>query len=648
MKADLKKSFPQLNNLKIVICDDDEAIIHIVKPILEKQGCNVCGTAGTGVDSVNQIVVHQPDIVLLDINMPLGSGLTIIPLLREIYEDISIIMLTADNRSESVRTSISLGAKGYIIKQYMTAEMIYTAIAKAIGQPNQSRTSSDTELESETAEIQDKTEQSLSIDSKDKIEQVLSKDISKENAKVLVDDLPEIPKIYITGVFHTRNKGSLHLYHPLTATREEGNLNNTVREILAHPEYFFTVFKKMEGFQEVSSFLFDQGMDGNIYELLLKPALKSIKSANLTFALRIRESSEHERLPLGVNLNGDIYTYNDQYPEEESSISSQEYLLNDELKHKDLQPYRCSFNGLSLETSLFLTVFNINEITKHANIHPYLNSTIKKHITELQDYAKWQEIPKAVVFGSLGLVSLPNQPETNLVVTKELSSDESTAEDRSIIYYWMEVHQYREHLLHYFNRWSLRVVPLLQIPNYGTFSLLTSFGMKNQFGLIDRFNPSMIFNRDKYKSVSIKDLLSDFPKLKLPDLMRPLLLNTFLARYPSMRFEQTMKSSKDVNSRLSFTKELIHGDGLKWVEKVHPYLYQKASQNLSDSDMNESNPDYPKELGREIMNRFNTLRNLPSKHSETLPISEDNFAERVRNSEKSKLKHRFREKYEDT
>ncbi len=668
MNADMNKSYPQLKNLKIVICDDDEAIIHIVKPLLEKQGCNVCGTAGTGVESVNQISTHRPDVVLLDINMPLGSGLTILPLLREIDEDISIIMLTVDNRNESVRTSISLGAKGYIIKQFMTQEMICSSIAKAIGQPSKSYKSPVTDFspsdeksqtisknqESKTTEKSDEPDTAASKDLKQVIEpdktgelKDINKDIRQAKAKVLVDDLPEVSKIYITGVFHTREKGSLHLYHPLTATREEGNLNNTIREILTHPEYFFTILKQMEGFQEIASFMYDQGMDGNIYELLLKPAMQNIKADKLTFAVRLHEASEHEKLPVGLNQNGDIYTYNDQYPEEEST-STKEYLLNEEFKNKDLKAYRCSFDGLSLETCLFLTVFNINEIIKHTKLHPHLNYSIKKHIAELQNYAKWQEIPKAVVFGPMDLIPVPDKPDVNLVVTNELTDTASTSEDRSSIYYWMEVHQYREHLLHYYNRWSLRVVPLLQLPDYGTFSLLTSFGIKNQFGVIDSFNPSMVFNRQKYKAVAIKDLLSNFPKIKLPDLMRPLLLNTFLARYPAMRFEKTMKSSKDVHSRLSFIKELMHGNGLKWVEKEHPYLYQKACQNLTESEMNESNPDYPKELSREIMNRYNTLLNLPSKSSESTFVSEDVFAERLRDSEKSKLKNRFRDKYEDT
>jgi DNA-binding NarL/FixJ family response regulator len=271
-------SFPQAKDLRVLICDDDEAIVYYVKTMLEKHGCQVCGTAATGVESIQQFAALRPRVVLLDITMPLGKGLTILPVLQEIDDTAAIIMLTSDSRSESVQTSISLGAKGYITKQSLTPETLLFSICKAIGKPVSKPVPSGRGDDSGKKEPHrahaSKLEPPPDVDASMEPARVEEReepfhgaaDSQDENAVVLVDALPSIPRVYLTGSFHIGNRGYLHLYHPLTARREEGDVRIFAREVLQHPDYFFSFLLKTQGFQEIPALLYDQGLDGRIYE----------------------------------------------------------------------------------------------------------------------------------------------------------------------------------------------------------------------------------------------------------------------------------------------------------------------------------------------------------------------------------------------
>ncbi len=117
----------------VVVADDDPLFRKILRDILTKHGHCVPGEAKTGLEAANLFVQHRPDLVLLDIDMPYGNGLTILRLLREIDPSVRVIMLTGDSSSRAVMTALKLGAKDYVAKK-SGERRVMEAIGKALGE----------------------------------------------------------------------------------------------------------------------------------------------------------------------------------------------------------------------------------------------------------------------------------------------------------------------------------------------------------------------------------------------------------------------------------------------------------------------------------------------------------------------------------
>jgi len=114
----------QSETKRILICDDDEVFCQILRAKLVKNKFEVVGIASTGLESINMFVEKKPDTVLLDIKMPMGSGLTALRFLREIDDKAYIIMLTGDDSFHAVKTAVKLGANDYLIKNEIQSEFL--------------------------------------------------------------------------------------------------------------------------------------------------------------------------------------------------------------------------------------------------------------------------------------------------------------------------------------------------------------------------------------------------------------------------------------------------------------------------------------------------------------------------------------------
>ena len=137
------------STLRVLLCDDDPGTLLMLRTLFEKHGYVICGEASTGVETITQVVEKRPDVILLDIGMPMGTGLTVLPVLHEIDENICVIMLTVDNRSKSVHTAISLAAKGDTVKHYLDPDHLLDVVGRAAGLPSILRkTNTDTAFES--------------------------------------------------------------------------------------------------------------------------------------------------------------------------------------------------------------------------------------------------------------------------------------------------------------------------------------------------------------------------------------------------------------------------------------------------------------------------------------------------------------------
>ena len=105
-----------MSRIRVVIADDEPITRMDLKELLSAQGYQVVGEAADGFDAIEMCRQTQPDLVLLDVKMPLLDGLSAARIIYE--EDIAetIIMLTAYSEWEFVKTARDQGVGGYLVK----------------------------------------------------------------------------------------------------------------------------------------------------------------------------------------------------------------------------------------------------------------------------------------------------------------------------------------------------------------------------------------------------------------------------------------------------------------------------------------------------------------------------------------------------
>lgn len=109
-------------NNKVLIVDDDEHIVELIKLYLEKEGYTTA-TAYNGVKAVEKFNTESPAIVILDVMMPEMDGWQVCREIRKISET-PIIMLTAKGETFDKVLGLELGADDYMVKPFETKELV--------------------------------------------------------------------------------------------------------------------------------------------------------------------------------------------------------------------------------------------------------------------------------------------------------------------------------------------------------------------------------------------------------------------------------------------------------------------------------------------------------------------------------------------
>ena len=112
----------------ILIIDDhplvSDGIATMLKDVLNVQVIGACKTAE---DALHFLATRQPDIILLDINLPDMDGLTLCYSIRKLYKQPKIVGLTSANEAGLITSMLKQGANGYLLKNMERSELI-TAI----------------------------------------------------------------------------------------------------------------------------------------------------------------------------------------------------------------------------------------------------------------------------------------------------------------------------------------------------------------------------------------------------------------------------------------------------------------------------------------------------------------------------------------
>ena len=101
----------------VLIVDDSEFMRNLLREILEAE-FEIAGEAENGVEAVELYEEHRPDLVMMDIVMPIRDGIEATTEIKEADSDANIIMCTSIGQEEKMKAAIKAGADGYITKPF--------------------------------------------------------------------------------------------------------------------------------------------------------------------------------------------------------------------------------------------------------------------------------------------------------------------------------------------------------------------------------------------------------------------------------------------------------------------------------------------------------------------------------------------------
>lgn len=119
-----------MNKIKLAIVDDHKMVSKAIEDMISaNEKYEVVCNSSNGDEFIEQLEVHgkEPEIVLMDINMPFRNGIETTAYLKRKFRHIKVIALTMEDNETTIIKMVKAGAKGYLLKD-MTPEILFEAI----------------------------------------------------------------------------------------------------------------------------------------------------------------------------------------------------------------------------------------------------------------------------------------------------------------------------------------------------------------------------------------------------------------------------------------------------------------------------------------------------------------------------------------
>ena len=100
---------------RVLVVDDEPDAVELLQEFLTAKGYEVI-TASNGEEALRKVKEDRPHLVLLDVRMPRMNGMEVLKQVREIDQEVGVIMVTAVNEEETGRQALKMGAFDYITK----------------------------------------------------------------------------------------------------------------------------------------------------------------------------------------------------------------------------------------------------------------------------------------------------------------------------------------------------------------------------------------------------------------------------------------------------------------------------------------------------------------------------------------------------
>ncbi|HLG67561.1 MAG TPA: response regulator transcription factor [Acidimicrobiales bacterium] len=121
--------------VRVLVADDHTMVREGLSRALEQAGFEVVGQAGDGEEAVAGAVALQPDVVLMDLSMPVLSGVAATRQIRRQVPGAAVLILTMLSDEAAVSSALAAGASGYLVKDCTTAELVEAVRKVADGEP---------------------------------------------------------------------------------------------------------------------------------------------------------------------------------------------------------------------------------------------------------------------------------------------------------------------------------------------------------------------------------------------------------------------------------------------------------------------------------------------------------------------------------
>ncbi len=113
-----------MSKIRVLLADDNSQILEYVREFLSGNGCEVVGTVTGGQAAVDAAAQLVPDVLVLDVSMPILNGIQAARRSLEGNASIKIVFLTVNKDPDTCRAAMETGACGYVLKPRLASDLI--------------------------------------------------------------------------------------------------------------------------------------------------------------------------------------------------------------------------------------------------------------------------------------------------------------------------------------------------------------------------------------------------------------------------------------------------------------------------------------------------------------------------------------------